>query len=71
MSKVCRFQEKTVTLQLVMNWKFILRWVLTFIVVLIVYNLTKSFWMSLGILILLAAAEGYAIDFWEKRRKNK
>ncbi|MBQ3630359.1 MAG: hypothetical protein II949_03905 [Prevotella sp.] len=54
-----------------MNWKFILRWVLTFIVVLIVYNLTKSFWMSLGILILLAVAEGYAIDFWEKRRKNK
>jgi len=64
------FQEKTVTLQLVMNWKFILRWVLTFVVVLIVYNLTGSFWMSLGILILLAVAEGYALEYWEKWHKK-
>lgn len=54
-----------------MNWKFIIRMIVTFVIVLIVYNLTGSFWMSLGILILLAVAEGYITDFWEKRQKDK
>lgn len=54
-----------------MNWKFIIRVVLTFVIVLIVYNLTHSFWMSLGILILLAVAEGYVTDYLEKRHKDK
>jgi hypothetical protein len=54
-----------------MNWKFILRWVVTFVIVLIVYNLTASFWMSLGILILLAVAEGYLADYLEKRFGKK
>ena len=58
-------------MQIVMNWKFILRWVVTFVIVLIVYNLTASFWMSLGILILLAVAEGYLADYLEKRFGKK
>jgi len=51
-----------------MNWKFILRWVTTFTVCLIIYNLTASFWMSLGILILLAVVESLVIDWWNKRK---
>ena len=51
-----------------MNWKFILRWVITFTVCLIIYNLTASFWMSLGILILLAVVESLVIDWWNKRK---
>lgn len=51
-----------------MNWKFILRWVVTFTVCLVIYNLTGSFWMSLGILILLAVVESLVIDFLEKRK---
>ncbi|MBO4810214.1 MAG: hypothetical protein J5552_01470 [Prevotella sp.] len=52
-----------------MNWKFILRWVITFTVCLIIYDLTASFWMSLGILILLIVAENLIID-WIKKRKG-
>jgi len=51
-----------------MNWKFILRWVITFTVCLVIYDLTGSFWMSLGILILLAVAESFVIDWWNKRK---
>ena len=51
-----------------MNWKFILRWVVTFTVCLVIYNLTGSFWMSLGILILLAVVESLVIDYLEKRK---
>jgi len=51
-----------------MNWKFILRWVVTFTVCLVIYNLTGSFWMSLGILILLAVVESLVIDFLEKHK---
>lgn len=54
-----------------MNWKFILRWVITFTVCLIIYNLTNSFWMSLGILILLAVVESLAIDWWNKRKRHR
>jgi Na+-translocating ferredoxin:NAD+ oxidoreductase RnfE subunit len=53
-----------------MNWKFILRWVITFTVCLIVYNLTASFWMSLGILILLIVAENLIVDWWKKRKEG-
>ena len=53
-----------------MNWKFILRWVATFTVCLIIYDLTHSFWMSLGILILLAVVESLVID-WIKKRREK
>ena len=54
-----------------MNWKFILKWVVTFTVALIIYDLTASFWMSLGILILVAIAESYIIDFIEKRKTKQ
>ena len=54
----------------IMNWKFILRWVITFTVCLIIYDLTASFWMSLGILILLAVAESLVIDWWHKRKNR-
>lgn len=53
-----------------MNRKFILKWVVTFTVALVIYDLTGSFWMSLGILILVAIAESYIIDYFEKRRKK-
>ena len=54
-----------------MNWKFISHWVITFTVCLIIYNLTGSFWMSLGILILLAVAGSLIMDWWNKRKRNK
>ncbi len=54
-----------------MNWRFIIKWVVTFTVALVIYNLTASFWMSLGILILLAIAESYVIDFIEKRKAKR
>ena len=54
-----------------MTWKFILRWVITFTVCLIIYDLTGSFWMSLGILILLAVGESFVIDWLEKRKGKK
>ena len=53
-----------------MNWKFIIKWVVTFTVALVIYDLTGSFWMSLGILILVAIAESYIIDYFEKRKKK-
>jgi hypothetical protein len=54
-----------------MNWRFILRWVITFTVCLVIYDLTASFWMSLGILILLAVAESLVIDWWKKRTNDR
>lgn len=51
-----------------MNWKFILRWVITFTVCLLILDLTGSFWMSLGILILLIIAENLVVDWWQKRK---
>ena len=51
-----------------MNWKFILRWVITFTVCLVIYDIMGSFWMSLGILILLAVVESLVIDWWNKRK---
>jgi hypothetical protein len=53
-----------------MNWKFILRWVITFTVCLVVYDLTASFWMSLGILILLILAENLIMDWWIRRKES-
>ena len=47
-----------------------MKWVVTFTVALVIYDLTGSFWMSLGILILVAIAESYIIDYFEKRRKK-
>ena len=54
-----------------MNWRFIIKWVVTFTVALIIYDLTGSFWMSLGILILVAIAESYIIDFIDQRKNKK
>jgi len=54
-----------------MNWKFFLRWVITFTVCLLIYNLTGSFWMSLGILILLIVAENLIVDWWKKRKGGR
>ncbi len=59
------------TFVLNMNWTFILRWVITFTVCLIIYDLTGSFWMSLGILILLAVVESLVLDWWEKRKEAR
>ena len=53
-----------------MNWTFILRWVITFTVCLAIYNLTGSFWMSLGILILLILVENLIVDWWKKRKEG-
>lgn len=46
-----------------------MRWVITFTVCLVVYNLTANFWMSLGILILLILAENLILDWWERRKE--
>ena len=54
-----------------MNWKFILKWVVTFTIALVIYDLTGAFWMSLGILILVAIAESYLIDFIEQRKTKE
>ena len=54
-----------------MNKKFIIKWVVTFTVALTIYNMTVSFWMSLGILILVAIAESYVIDFIDQRKNKK
>ena len=54
-----------------MNWRFILKWVITFTVALVILDLTGSFWMSLGILILIAIAESYALDFIDKYKQKK
>ena len=48
-----------------------MKWVVTFLVALIIYDLTGSFWMSLGILILVAIAESYIIDFIDKRKQKR
>ena len=61
---MCTFADR-------MNWKFILRWVTTFTVCLVIYDLTGSFWMSLGILILLAVAESLVIDWIGKRKEGR
>ena len=47
-----------------------MRWVITFTVCLVVYDLTASFWMSLGILILLIVAENLIADRWKKRKEG-
>ena len=54
-----------------MNWSFILQWVITFTVCLLVYDLTGSFWMSLGILILLIVAKSLIEDYIEKRKRKE
>ena len=48
-----------------------MRWVTTFTVCLVIYDLTGSFWMSLGILILLAVAESLVIDWIGKRKEGR
>jgi hypothetical protein len=39
-------------------------------VCLAIYNLTGSFWMSLGILILLILVENLIVDWWKKRKEG-
>ena len=65
---LCRIREIHYLCTQYMNWKFILRWVITFTVCLVIYDITGSFWMSLGILILLAVVESLVIDWWNKRK---
>ena len=60
-----------------MNWKFIISWTLKFVLCVAVWDLSAwltnsaglAFFMSLGILILLAIAESYIKD-WIERRKS-
>ena len=54
-----------------MNWSFIIRVCVTFAVCTLVYSLTASFWMSLGILILLIVAENLVIDWWNKHKASR
>lgn len=71
LSKICMIADFLLPLHTIMNWKFILRWVITFTVCLVVYDLTESFWMSLGILILLIVAENLVVDMWKKRKEAR
>ena len=54
-----------------MNWNFILRTVITFAVATAVYTLSGSFWMSLGILILLVVVWSYINYYIQRRRMLK
>jgi len=63
-----------------MNWRFICKWVVTFSVATFVYNLTlrltnggrwTAFFMALGVMILLAVAVGYVIDWIEARKEKR
>jgi len=63
-----------------MNWRFICKWVVTFSVATFVYNLTlrltnggrwTAFLMALGVMILLAVAVGYVIDWIEARKEKR
>lgn len=54
-----------------MNWNFILKWVITFTVATAVYTLTASFWMSLGIMILLIVVWSYINYYIQRRRMLK
>ena len=54
-----------------MNWRFISKWVITFTVATIVYTLTGRFWMALGVMILLAVAYSYVLDFIERRKEKQ
>ena len=54
-----------------MNWNFILRTVITFAVATAVYTLTGSFWMSLGIMILLVVVWSYITFYVQRRRMLK
>lgn len=66
-----RFKKNTYLCNPNMNWKFILQWVVTFTVCLLVYDFTGSFWMSLGILILLIVAKNLVADWIAKRKEAR
>ena len=61
-----------------MNWRFIISWTVKFALYVVIWDiaawLTNSvglaFFMALGILILLAIAESYVIDWWEKNKQK-
>lgn len=50
------------------DWK---RWLLFFIVSAGLLALTRSFMMSLGIMLLLLLADRLLADWWENRRRDK
>lgn len=62
-----------------MNWKFILRTTVKFVLSMVVYYLavwkTGSLWwafaMALGFMILIAITEAYVIDWWERRKQKE
>ncbi len=63
-----------------MNWRFICKWVVTFSVATFVYNLTlrltnggrwTAFFMALGVMILLAVAVSYCIDWYDARKEKR
>ena len=63
----------------VMNWSFILRTTIKFVLSMVVYYLAvwklNSLWwafvMALGFMILIAIAEGYVIDWIQKLKDRK
>ncbi len=50
------------------NWKHFL---LYFFVIAAIYYLTKSFWMSLGIILLLFVVDNFLKEYDKKRAKRK
>lgn len=61
-----------------MNWKFIISITIKFVICIFVWDvaiwLTNSlglaFFMALGLLILMAIAESFIKDWWEKRKSE-
>lgn len=62
-----------------MNWRFIISWAVKFMICMAVWNLSAwltnsiglAFFMALGILILMAIAESYIIDWIEKWKAGR
>ena len=50
------------------NWKHFL---LFFVVIGGIYLLTRSFWMTLGIVLILFVIDHFLKEYDERRRKNK
>ena len=71
--------RKSRTFVAVMNWSFILRTTIKFVLSMVVYYLAawklNSLWwafvMALGFMILIAIAEGYVIDWIQKLKDRK
>ena len=50
------------------NWK---RFLLLFVVIFGIYHLTQSFWMTLGIILLLFVVDNFLKEYDDKKRRER